>query len=209
VAEPWTDDFVALDERSRIQPRSLAATRAHFLSTSETTKMQFFKNRPLLALMIVLALAGVASGAAYAVHEVFLSVDPDKSAQEIETDVQDQLQAAGVNASVHADKSDDRVAIRIATADEDLKTYISTPEGNTETGSAERTFMLEVDSTLTEAQRNLASKALQSKPVLDALAGDANATTLADVIKRELTNVGFHEVTVDVLPDAIKIRILR
>ena len=80
MAEPWNNDFVALDERSRTQLPSLAATRARVLSAQENHQMRLFKNRPFLVTLIVLALAGVASGTVYAVDRVFLSVDPGKSA---------------------------------------------------------------------------------------------------------------------------------
>ena len=206
MAEPWNDDFVALDQRSRIQPRSLAATRAHFLSHPETTKMQFFKNRPLLAFTIVLALAGVASGAAYAVHEVFVSVDPDKSTQEIETDVKQQFESAGVSASVHAEKNGDRVYVNVVPDDATSpgEIHVQMPEG---AATTQRAFMLDFAASVSEAQQQVARDATGATPVIDAVADNLGDATLVQRIQAELAKVGFHDVEVTPLPDAIRIHI--
>src|SRR5690242_13103099 len=88
VAEPWSSDFAALAERSRHGLRPLAA-----FSEPKETKMRFFKSHPALAAVVTLLVLGLVSGAAYAVvREAWISIDPDKSAPEIQQDIEDQLQ---------------------------------------------------------------------------------------------------------------------
>ena len=86
MADPWTDDLAALGDRSRRQLRSIAATRASVLpKLSKESKMRMFKHHPVLATLVTLVILAVAAPLAYAVVDrVFISVDPDKSAGEIE-----------------------------------------------------------------------------------------------------------------------------
>ncbi len=101
MAELWTNDLAALGEHTRRQLRPLSMPQ-------ETTKMRFFKAHPALAALAAVALITLVGGAAYAVvREVWVSIDTDKPADQIENDVHAQLEAAGVPASVHAEKSDD------------------------------------------------------------------------------------------------------
>jgi hypothetical protein len=112
VAEPWTNDLAALGEHTRRQLRPLSMPQ-------ETTKMRFFKAHPALAALAAVALLTALGGAAYAVvREVWVSIDADKPADQIEQDVHAQLEAAGVPASVHAEKSDDgKLKVSIQSAD--------------------------------------------------------------------------------------------
>lgn len=210
MAEPWTDDLAALGERSRAQLRSLAATRAHVLSTQETSKMRFFKNRPLLATLLVLALVGVASGAAYAVDRVFLSVDPDKSAPEIEQDVKSQLESAGVEVtSVQAEKTDGRVEIRIASPDEHLGSALAVqgPDGVIEGVGGAGQLRLEIGCTLTDAQQKQLVDAGASKEMMDALTCEADAAARVTRIENALAAHGFHDVTVTVTADTVTVTV--
>jgi hypothetical protein len=133
VAEPWSEDFAALDARARTGLRSLEVTRASLpIRSQETqeTKMRFFKSHPALAaaLAVLVVLVGCA---AYAVaREVWVSIDPDKSASEIERDVHDQLLRQGVQASVRAEKpGDGKLLVSILSEDStpldvDLRTEV-------------------------------------------------------------------------------------
>ena len=101
MAERWTNDLAVLGEHTRRQLRPLSLPQ-------ETTKMRFFKAHPALAALAAVALLTALGGAAYAVvREVWVSIDADKPADQIEQDVHAQLEAAGVPAAVHAEKSDD------------------------------------------------------------------------------------------------------
>lgn len=133
MAELWRDDLAALGERSQHHLRSPAATRAALLATPQETKMRFFKN-PVLAALIVLAVIALAAPIAYAVvGRVFLSIDADKSAPEIEQDLNRQLQSQGVPATVEAHKSDDGIVhVKIESDQPDLpaKLEVGTPNAD-------------------------------------------------------------------------------
>src|SRR5262249_21782596 len=121
VADPWSSDLSALGDHTRRDLRSLDATRAALAASQEKTKMRFFKAHPALSALLALAVLAVAAPLAYAVvREVWVRIDPDKPAPEIERDIQSQLEAAGVPATVHADKTDDgklRLAIKATSHD--------------------------------------------------------------------------------------------
>jgi len=119
VAEPWTNDLAALGEHTRRQLRPLSMPQ-------ETTKMRFFKAHPALAALVAVALITLVGGAAYAVvREVFVSIDTDKPADQIENDVRSQLEAAGVPASVHAEKSDDgKLKVSIQSTDKSTESAL-------------------------------------------------------------------------------------
>lgn len=121
--EPWASDFRALRERSRVDAPSLERTRQFVLASAietETPKekpMTFLKRRPALAVAIAIALLAVLTPVAYAVvNKVFLTIDRDKSEEEIEKDVTEQLEAAGISPTeVTAEKRGDgwlKVGIR-------------------------------------------------------------------------------------------------
>ena len=120
MAEPWSNDFQALEAHTRQGlPRLLPPP-------PQETKMRYFKSHPALAALVMLLLLGLVGGAAYAVvREVFITIDPDKPADQIEKDVHDQLEAAGVPATVHAEKVDDgKLKIRIGSVDKNLGTDV-------------------------------------------------------------------------------------
>jgi hypothetical protein len=209
VAEPWSQDLAALDGRSRHQLRSIAATRAHVLSAQENTKMRLFKNRPALALLVLLALAGIASGAAYTVNRLFLEIDPEKSAVEIERDVKAQLQSAGVQAEVLADKkSDEELEVRIFSTDHSLpdKLGVTMPSGE-EGEVVPQQLRLDVKCELSGEQRTQLTAASTSLGMIDALVGDDADTEKATMIKRELASHGFADVEVTFAADAINVTI--
>jgi len=123
MTEPWASDFRALREHSRQDAPSLERTRQFVLASAmnpETPKektMTFLKRRPALAIAIGIAMIAVLSGGAYAVvNKVFLTIDPDQSEEEIERNVEEQLENAGLSdPRVRAEKDGDRLEIGIRT----------------------------------------------------------------------------------------------
>src|SRR5258708_4810574 len=92
----------------------MAATRA--LRYQETKSMRFsFKQRRMFAVLVVLAVLLVTPLAYAVVNRVFLHIDPDKTAPEIQQDLKDQLDKAGVKgAEVEVQKPDDgRIEVKI------------------------------------------------------------------------------------------------
>jgi len=198
VADLFVRDLAALDERSRTHVRSLAATRAHLLSTPpETSKMRFFKNRPLLAVLLVLALVGVASGGAYVVKHAFLTIDPSKSAPEIERDVESQLANEGVTANVAADKSaDGGLQLTIMSTDmslpdklRDMGAIIQTPYG---TSTDQHRIVIEGDHQLNDADQKRLIAVITSHEVVTAL--ETNPADTKAILERALTAAGFTDV---------------
>lgn len=158
--------------------------------------MRMFKNRPLLATLLVLGLVGAASGAAYAVDRIFLHVDPDKSAPEIERDVKSQLEQAGVPAEVTADKTDGQVKITIASTDMNLPDKlremgaIVIGDGSGEMTGDQTPHRIAIEPhTLDADTKDRVTKAVTSQPVIDALVrhGDAIAA-----IRGQLVLAGVH-----------------
>jgi hypothetical protein len=116
VAEPWTDDLAALGETTRSQLRSIAATRANL--RMENKHMSLIKRRPFLAAAIAALVIAVAAPVAWAIGtKIFVSIDPDQSADQIQTSVQSQLEAAGVPATVQAEKDGDKLRLKIQSHD--------------------------------------------------------------------------------------------
>ena len=121
--EPWASDFCALREHSRVDAPSLERTRQFVLASATTTEapkektMSFLKRRPALAAAIAIALLAVLTPVAYAVvNKVFLTIDPDQSEEEIERDVEQQLEKAGLtDPRVTAQKDGERLEIGIRT----------------------------------------------------------------------------------------------
>jgi hypothetical protein len=113
--EPWASDFRALREHTRQDAPSLERTTSLVLASAtnpETEKekpMTLLKRRPALAVGIAIALIAILTPVAYAVmNKVFLSIDRDKSEEEIEEDVRQQLEAAGISPTkVEAEKRGD------------------------------------------------------------------------------------------------------
>jgi hypothetical protein len=207
VAEPWTDDLAALGERSQQQVRSIAATRAHVLSAQENSKMRFFKNRPVLAVLMVLALVGVASGAAYAVDRVFLHIDLDETAPQIQQDVTTQLQNAGVSANVQAEKSDGKIEVKIATTDPSLpfRLDFSAPHG-TQVERDQGQLIIKPDVALDDAQTAQLVSAGSSSDVVAALAIAEDKGDTAPLAAAFAAH-GFHDVKVSVAGTSVTVTI--
>jgi hypothetical protein len=127
MTEPWASDFRALREHSRQDAPSPERTRQFVLASAmnpeppQEKTMTFLKRRPALAVAIALALIAVLTPVAYAVvNKVFLTIDPDQSEEEIERNVEQQLESAGVSdPRVTAQKDGDRLEIGIRTEQPD------------------------------------------------------------------------------------------
>ena len=79
MADPWTEDFAALNARARHQMRSITATRASILarSASKEPRMRLVKHHPILAALAAILFLAVPAPLAYAVVDPeFVSVDP-------------------------------------------------------------------------------------------------------------------------------------
>lgn len=210
MAEPWSSDFAALAERSRDGLQPLAA-----FSQPKEIKMRFFKSHPALAAAISLLVLGLVSGAAYAVvREVWVSVDPDMSAPEIEHDIQDQLQVQGVPANVQVEKDKDghlRKLKIIANGDqagsdlENLHLDVGGKPAQMMHGEGSRRAMkLEVRCHLDDAQIQRLEAALKNPRWLAAFdehpPGDVGFTT---AIANVLRDAGFRETEITVDADTI------
>lgn len=169
MADPWKEDFVALDERARKDLHPMAATRA--LRHQEAKPMRFsFKQRPLFSALVVLAVLLAAPLAYAVVNRVLLRVDPDKSAPEIESDLKSQLEQAGMpNADVHVDKSGDgdrtqlKVKIRAQGSDE-LESDISIdPGGHPGTELERHAVAVRIAAQLSAAQQQQVTEVVSSE----------------------------------------------
>lgn len=211
MADPWTDDLAAFGEDTRAQLGSLAHTRAR-LRMEPQMKMNVFKRRPLFAIAVTALVLAVAAPVAWAIGtKIFVTFDPDKTAPEIEQDISHQLESAGVTATVHADKSDGRLSVRIQGSGEalDHARLEVVPSGSAGVtierhGSAassqvvRRQIRLEVQSEqkLGDAAMAKLQAALASPAVTDALEGD-DLEHLEEVATDALADAGFHAVTVE------------
>ncbi len=156
--------------------------------------MRFFKNRPVLAVLLLVALVGVASGAAYAVDRVFLQVDPDKTAPQIQQDVTAQLENAGVTAEVRASKpTADTVEVKIDSTDPTLpdRIDVSALGGSADVEKDVHQIRIEAKGLLDEAQNQQFVAMMTAADVVAAMQkGDAAALKVAFAAH------GFHDVTI-------------
>jgi hypothetical protein len=216
VADPWTDDLAALGDRTRHQLRSLAATRASVLpKLTKESKMRLFKHHPVFATLITLVLLAVAAPLAYAVvDQVFISVDPDKSAGEIEHDVKSQLEHANVQAEVRAEKSPagDRLQIRIDTTDERVGSNLAVDVAG---GGPATQLGIRLAATveLTEAQQDQLQAAASSPAIIALLAeratgqGQRSDADFIAAIETALAAAGFHDATVALAGDEVQVTV--
>jgi len=220
VAEPWTDDFAELGERTRSRLRSLEATRA-LLSThsNQESQMRQFKNHPAFAVFAVLALITIAAPIAYAfVEHVFLSIDPEQSAAQIESNVESQLEAKGIPATVTANKDDaGNVAIRIQTSDQrlDSNLEVAVPDGTPGDRelqieiARELEVQLGIACALTDAQSQRLHDAVTDERFTELVRDRESKTSaeLAAAITQKLVTDGFHAVDVRVQAGSIAVTV--
>jgi hypothetical protein len=212
VDSRWSNDKKALDGRTRERFPSLEATRTALSARSKETQMRYFKSHPALAAIVALLALSLVGGVAYAVvREVFVTVDPQKPADEIQKDVQTQLQAAGVNATVQADKNDEgRLKIRIGTTDphvgSDLKVTIKgMPAGEQQQLRLELKVTCELDDAQKEALTAAAGSEAIHKLVLER--GDATDADIAAAVQKILADAGFTDTEVAVAEGSLSITI--
>jgi hypothetical protein len=208
VAEPWSSDFAALAERSREQLSSLAATRASLSTRSQETKMRFFiKSHPVFAALAAVAVLTLAGGAAYAVvREVFVSIDPDKPAPEIEHDIHSQLEAAGVPSTVHVDKDDGRLKVRIGTTDPAVGSDVQIHVNGVPSTSRELRFELALACQLDDAQRAALEAAASSEAMLAVIVdrGDKSDADVIAAVQAVFRDAGFEEVDVKIADGTLR-----
>jgi uncharacterized membrane protein YkoI len=203
VAEPWSDDFAALAERSRHDLRSLAATRTA-LSTPKETKMRFFKTHPALGALVALLFLSLVGGAAYAVvREVFITIDHDKPADQIEKDVHDQLEAAGVPATVHAAKRDDgktEIRIGMTGSDHDVDLKFADKNGPVEQDSDRLQLEVQIKCQLDPAQTEAVTAIASGEQVIDLAInrGDKTDDEIIAAVKAAYADGGFKDVDVTI-----------
>ena len=198
MAEPWTDDFAALETRSRHGLRSLDATRASLSNRPQETQMRFFKSHPALSALLAFLILGAVSGAAYAVvREVWVTVDADQSPDQIEHDVTDQLQQQGVAATVHADKEDNgnlRVLIaQTGSGSADLESGLHVEVKNRPAGEQRRRSMrFELKCTDCGIDPSALADTMSGPDMQAVLTGEfANDDDLAAAVKKVLAAHGF------------------
>lgn len=208
MADPWTHDLNSLGDRSRIGLRTLDATRAAITDKRSTQEnpMRLFKQRPALAALIVLAIVVMFAPVAYAiVDRLVLSVDVDKPAEEIESDLESQLEQAGIPATVKAEKHEDGVEISIESDDPSVGSNLDVVVPNLPDNAVAQQLRIEVSCTLTDAQEAKLTQALRSPAFRGALGGpDAD---MAAAVRKALADAGFHDVDVAVHPNSVAITV--
>ena len=174
--------------------------------------MSFFKNRPVLATVIVTLCIATFSSLAYAVvSRVWLSVDTSKSAPEMEQDMRDQLDQAGVKADVFVDKSDDRLKIGVRSTDPNAPEIGVRVNGHDESAGSRRVELrVEVRVELSADQQHALQAALEAKAVRDLVEdrpADITDDELAHRIAAALADLGFKDVDVVVTNGSITIAV--
>jgi len=145
--------------------------------------MRSLIRKPVFAALLILAFLGLAAPIAYAIDRVFLSIDADKSATEIEKDVNQQLQSQGVPATVEARKSHEGIVhVKIESSEPDLGHKLQI--GTADPASA-RTFRVEVDCPGEVGCAEL-HNAATNEDITNILASDRSDEELAAVIQRHL-----------------------
>ncbi len=172
--------------------------------------MRFYKNHPALAaLLAILALAVFAPLAYAAVTRVLLSIDTSKSGPEIENDMRDQLNAAGVKADVFVDKSDNKLKIGVRSTDPNAPEIAVKVNGRDESASTRHLdIRVEAHCELAPEQQTALQAALTSQAVIDVTENRADDITddeAAARISDALAAQGFHDVEVTVAGSSVSI----
>jgi hypothetical protein len=222
MSDPWASDFRALRDHTRRDAPSLERTRQFVLASAKTPEpdkekpMTFIKRRPALAVAIALALVAVLTPVAYAVvNKVLVTIDPDQSEEEIERDVEQQLEEAGLtDPRVHAEKDGDRLEIGIRAEHEggpmpelDVSVLGKPGEGGADGEQSKVTIAVECE--LSPEQIDLLTDVVSSHEftalVHDRPAGQTDAQ-LAAALRELLARHGF-EVEVTVQGDDISVTV--
>lgn len=216
MSDPWASDFRALREHTRRDAPSLERTREFVLASAKNPEsekektMSFIKRRPALAVAIAIALIAVLTPVAYAVvNKVLVTIDRDKSEDEIEDDVRQQLEAAGISPTeVTAEKRGDgwlKVGIR---SDDDPRALASGIDidvrGSSGTGAevaigGQMRIEIAVECELSPAQMQALTDLVSSDEFVQPVRADLTDAQVAAGMRAVLQAHGYHssEVTVN------------
>jgi hypothetical protein len=172
--------------------------------------MRFFKSHPALAALTAVAVLMLLGGAAYAVvREVFVTIDPEQSAPEIQQSLQQQLEAAGVPSTVRVDKNDDKLRVTIGTDDPSIGQDVKVSVNGVKAERAEMRVQLEIACDLDDAQKAAFQVVVSSQHFMD-IAVAADATTDADTAARITVlfhDAGFKDVDVKVAESVVTVTV--
>lgn len=205
MAEPWSNDFQALADHTKQGLRPLLAPQPE-----ETQKMRFFKTHPALAALVMFVGLALVGGAAYAVvREVFITIDPDKPADQIEKDVHDQLEAAGVPSTVHAEKQDDgKLKIRIGSVGKDVGSDLQIHVNGVTGPEHSLRMKIEAKKEMTAEQSERLTTIASSQAIIDLVTdrGDQSDADVAAAVQKIFTDAGV-DVTVSVADGELTISV--
>lgn len=165
MADPWSEDFAALGEKSRAQLRSIDATRnlVSAQPAQESMFMRLFKQRPIVSALLILLALGTVTPLAYAlVKTVFITVDTEKSPEELSAEIQRQLREQQIEAVVKVAKPDERsTVLEIWSDDPDLRVpeVNVVPSGDTEVRSEMERIEIDNKCGLTAAEERTLAEA--------------------------------------------------
>ena len=150
-----------------------------------------FKQRPMFAALIVLVVLLAAPLAYAVVNRVFLHIDPDKSAPEIEKDLQRQLDKAGVQgADVEVGRQGDgRLTVKITGKSVGSDVEIVAPEIEG-AESEQRTIRVAVGFPPTPAQQEKLTATMSLTDVRRCVDGELTGDELAATLKHKLADSG-------------------
>ncbi|HEY1549384.1 MAG TPA: hypothetical protein VGG28_16270 [Kofleriaceae bacterium] len=200
----WTDDLAALGETTRSQLRSIAATRANLRMEQN---MSLIKRRPLLAAAIAALVIAIAAPVAWAIGtKIFVSIDPEQSADQIQHSVQTQLDNAGVPATVEASKDDGKLKLKIMSHDPAAGSNLAISIAGSAAPVDSFQVRLEVQAMLTPAQVERLQTAMSSPAISDAeSSGDAD--TIEEAVTDALVAAGFKAADVQVTDKTLSVTI--
>lgn len=216
--DPWCSDLAALDERTRLHAPSLERTVSLVLASAtrnhdrKEETMSLFERRPALAALIALIAVAALTPVAYAVaNQILLSIDPERSDEEIADDVRQQLVSAGaVGAQVRADRAEDRLLLDIESGEERGLDLALDVRGDGEQGRAVRIAM-DVQSDLAPAQRAALNRTATDPTLLrllhDRPDGQSDAAVAA-AVRSFLVARGYPDATVEVRGDEVALTIV-
>lgn len=222
----WAADRAALSEHTRTMLPSLDETRRLVLASAthprnrepiKEKNMSFVKRRPALAVVLGLLLLAALTPVAYAVvNHVIISVDPDKPAADIEKDVSQQLERAGIaHPVVTAHKDKNRLEIGISSDDQrlasgNLAVDVRGGDAACDSQTGQRRIELAVQCDLTDSQREDLIATVSGHDMTDLLTaapGDQSDADLAAAIVQLLADHGFADANVNVQGESVHIEV--
>jgi hypothetical protein len=199
----WTDDLAALGETTRSQLRSIAATRANL--RMEKNHMSLIKRRPLLAAAIAALVIGIAAPVAYAIGTRIFII-PDQPAEQIQTSVQDQLNAAGIPATAQVDKAGDKLRVRIESDDPSVGSNLPRIEVEGQPPVRAYQVRLEVKTKLTPDQLDRLQRVI-AIPALEDPKTEDDPDAVEEAVTDALVAAGFKASDVQVSDNTLTVTI--